>query len=393
MKLKSLIAKLGAVVVAVGICSGLSPVVTRAETETETAAMKAYYSGFFYANGWGGQKEDNTLCAAPAGSYMTAIKASLTNQPEGKSGTIAYQVNLSGSGWLEWAENSAETGGTDTEAPLEAIKMKLTGDLEADYDIYYSVLQSGNWTEWAKNEEIAGVEGQGLRIDGMKVSVVVKDGEKPADQPVFQGIDPTRPMVALTFDDGPSSAVTNRILNSLEAHGGKATFFMVGNRVPGTAATVSRMAALGCEVGNHTNDHKYLTNLGDAGIRSNLGQASANITNACGVAPALMRPTGGYYNAASLETLRSMGMPAIMWSIDTLDWKHRNAQRTINTVLNQVRDGDIILMHDIYGATADAAESIIPALVARGYQLVTVSEMASVRGGMAPGQTYSSFRP
>lgn len=86
-------------------------------------------------------------------------------------------------------------------------------------------------------------------------------------------------------------------------------------------------------------------------------------------------------------------MPAILWSIDTLDWKTRNAEATVSAVLDHVKDGDIILMHDLYEATADASDILIPELIKRGYQLVTVSELASYRGGMTPGQSYHKFRP
>lgn len=106
-----------------------------------------------------------------------------------------------------------------------------------------------------------------------------------------------------------------------------------------------------------------------------------------------MRPPGGFINGSVREALASYGQPAIMWSIDTMDWKTQNAKSTINTVLSKVQDGDIILMHDLYGATASAAESLIPELIKRGYQLVTISELASYRGGMQPGQVYYSFRP
>ncbi len=82
----------------------------------------------------------------------------------------------------------------------------------------------------------------------------------------------------------------------------------------------------------------------------------------------------------------------IIWSVDTLDWKTRNAQHTIDTVLRQVQDGDIILMHDLYEQSVIAAETMIPELTRRGYQLVTVSEMAELRGGMAAGQSYGHFR-
>ena len=117
------------------------------------------------------------------------------------------------------------------------------------------------------------------------------------------------------------------------------------------------------------------------------------VAAACGVSPVLMRPPGGYINDNTLAVLKNLGMPAIMWSIDTRDWQHRNPQKTIETVLTQVKDGDIILMHDLYETTAQAAEVLIPELTARGYQLVTVSELASYRGGMQPGHKYSQFRP
>ena len=106
-----------------------------------------------------------------------------------------------------------------------------------------------------------------------------------------------------------------------------------------------------------------------------------------------MRPPGGKINEASKAVLARRGTPAILWSIDTLDWKTKDAQRTIDTVLANVKDGDIILMHDLYETSADAAAVLIPELTNRGYQLVTVSELAGMRGGMEPGHTYSSFRP
>lgn len=389
MRLREVLMKVGAVCMAAGIIGGINPIVANAEEE----GLKACYSGFFNSRGWSGVNEDNTLCAAPAGSYLTSFKASVRNQPEGVTGTLAYQVNVSGLGWLDWAENFAETGTTDTPAALESVKMKLTGQLGEQYDVYYSVLQSGAWTPWAKNEEMAGAEGQGLALSGIKVSIVTKGAEQPSDIPNGPVIDPTKPMVALTFDDGPNLPVTNRILDVLETNGARGTFFMVGNRVPSNGDAVRRMAALDCEVGNHTYDHKYLTKMTDAGIRTSVGQTNDNVFNAAGVAPVLMRPTGGYYNQASLNTLGSMGMSAIMWSIDTLDWKTKNPQKTISAVLDHVQDGDVILMHDLYGTTADAVDVIVPELAARGYQMVTVSELANARGGIAPGHVYSRFRP
>lgn len=204
-------------------------------------------------------------------------------------------------------------------------------------------------------------------------------------------IDPDRPMIALTFDDGPKASVTNRILKSLEDNGGRATFFMVGSNVSANEDSVNQMVAQGCQVGNHTFGHRYITNLNVQKLEIQLGGTNQAVLDACGILPMVMRPPGGKTDEASLDALAKMGMPAVMWSIDTRDWQHRNAQTTIQTVLEQVKDGDIILMHDIYPATADAAEVLIPALTEQGFQLVTVGELADHRGGMIPGQKYYRF--
>ena len=348
------------------------------------------YSAYQDSVGWSEVKADNDPLKVQTGSFASAIRMTVSGQPEVLKGTLAYQVNIIGKGWLDWGENDVEIGAAPEQLPIEAVAMKFTDRLAEYYDIYYSVWENGAWTEWAMNGAAA-AEGSGIRVEGLRAAAVIKGAAPPEIKP--EGIDPAKPMVALTFDDGPSTPVTTRILNSLEANGGRATFFMVGNRVPGTQAVVQRMNTLGCEVANHTYEHKYLTKVGDAGIRSQVGLTNQKIAEACGVTPTLVRPPGGFYNQASLDTLGSMGMAAIMWDIDTLDWKTRNAQNTINVVLNQVKDGDIVLMHDIYSTSADAAEVIIPELVNRGYQLVTVSEMAQYRGGIQAGHVYNRFRP
>ena len=354
--------------------------------------MGALYRVHENGNGWSGFIKDNTYGQAAPDAYVTAMQATLENQPAGMSGTIAYQVNLSGSGWLDWQENFSEAGTTAEPVPLEAIRVKLTGELAETYDLYYSVLQNGVWTELSMNGDTAGVEGQGLRVDGIRIAVRKKGEGAPEEPETGNRIDPSKPMIALTFDDGPSTA-TPRILDSLEQNGARATFFMVGNRMHSYPDTVKRMVSLGCEPASHTWDHTYLTRLSAEGIHQNLTRFDAELESIAGVRSRTMRPPGGYISSASKQALGSYGVPAIMWSIDTLDWKTRNAQKTIDCVLSQVKDGDIILMHDLYGTTADAAAVLIPELTNRGYQLVTVSELAEYRGGMQPGQSYSRFRP
>jgi peptidoglycan/xylan/chitin deacetylase (PgdA/CDA1 family) len=213
---------------------------------------------------------------------------------------------------------------------------------------------------------------------------------QPETQPAETGrqIDPARPMIALTFDDGPYAPVGNQIMDSLAQYGAKATFFVVGSRAATYQTELKRMVAEGHEIGNHTFDHKYLTKLNGAQIQSEINRCNDAVFAASGVRPVLVRLPGGLKNHTVLANVNA---PIIMWSIDTLDWKTRNTSKTVHAVLSQVKDGDVVLMHELYSQTGAAALEIIPKLAAAGYQMVTVSEMAQYRGGVVPGSVYSQF--
>ena len=205
---------------------------------------------------------------------------------------------------------------------------------------------------------------------------------------LLRKIDKNKKMVALTYDDGPS-IYTPRILKTLKENNSVATFFVVGNRVPMYSDTVKKAYDMGCEIGNHTYEHKSLPNLSETEVKRQISKTNKEVKKAIGEKPVIMRPTGG---ATNTNIKKWVGMPSIIWSVDTLDWKTRNADSTRRAVLNRVKDGDIVLMHDLYSATATASETIIPELVRRGYQLVTVSELAECRGGMKETGAYYSFR-
>ena len=349
----------------------------------------AMYGIYVNQVGWSHFFADNSYCMAPVNQFITAFRATVHNQPEDMTGTIAYRVNLSGSGWLDWVEDAGEGGSSQGAMPLEAVSMKLTGELGENYDVLYSVLQNQQWTDWMKNGEEAGVSGAGLRLDGIRISIVKKN---EGGNTYAGNIDPTKPMLALTYDDGPSAHATPRILAALEKYNSRATFFMVGKQAEKRMDVVKKMEELGCEVANHTYDHTLMTKVPPEELASQLARTNQVVSDACGVSPVLMRPCGGARSEAGMNIVGAISMPAVLWSIDTLDWKTRDAQTTIQTVLEQAKDGDIILMHDLYETTADASEVLIPELVNRGFQLVTVSELASYRGGMLPGHTYSRFR-
>lgn len=372
--------------------------------------LQAQFSVFFAHNGWTEQLPDNRKISR-TGDYPSAFRAGLTGQPAGMSGTVLYSVNVSGTGWTARAENGATAGKEIPEgAPLESIKVWLNGDLAKNYDICTRVMVDGAWQDWVRNGQEAGQAGVGKHLDGICVSVV-KKGETPGDSseqveagtPAAAGTasgtasgtgtaDASKPMVALTFDDGPSS-YDARTLAALEAVGGHATFFMVGNRVAAHADIVQRMVADGCELGNHSFAHQDLAKLSSDAIQQTIAQTNDALMSVAGQPASVIRPPYGAVGGAVKPTLAAMGYAAILWHIDTLDWKTRNTANTVKVVLDQVQDGDIVLMHSIYEPSAAAAEQIIPELVNRGYQLVTVSELANARGGMTPGVGYGRFRP
>lgn len=204
-----------------------------------------------------------------------------------------------------------------------------------------------------------------------------------------RAIDLLRPVIALTYDDGPMDSVGNQIMNVLASYGAKCTFFLVGDRISRMASEVQRMVAEGHEVANHTYSHKYLNKLSAAEIIEQVTACNNVIEQIAGIRPALMRLPGGNKNQTVLSNIN---MPIILWNIDTRDWETRNAQSTINAVLGKVKSGDIVLMHELYQSSADATTVIVPTLIGQGFQLVTVSEMAALRGiTLSPNAVYYSM--
>lgn len=199
-------------------------------------------------------------------------------------------------------------------------------------------------------------------------------------------IDKDKPMVALTFDDGPNHN-TSRVLDILEKYGVKGTFFILGCNVDGNEKIIERMSNLGMELGNHMYSHKLLTKLSNEVILEEVKKVDDLVFEVVGKYPTLIRPSYGTVNKRIRGVL---DRPIIIWNVDTLDWKNHNSKRIANRVMKDVDDGDIILMHDIYRATANSLEIVIPKLLEDGYQLVTVSELLYYKGiQIENGQVYS----
>lgn len=190
-------------------------------------------------------------------------------------------------------------------------------------------------------------------------------------------VDVNAPMVALTFDDGPSPNATEKILDVLKDNYSHATFFVVGGNAEKYPDLLAEIADAGCELGNHTYGHKDLTKLSSAEREEQINLVNRAVNKATGTDTTIVRPPYGAYDDAVLTELQ---VPVALWNLDTEDWDNRNAQKIVENVMSQVQDGDIILMHDIYDSTAEAVELLVPMLKEQGYQIMSVSEMAHYKG-------------
>lgn len=181
-----------------------------------------------------------------------------------------------------------------------------------------------------------------------------------------------QPKVALTFDDGPSSKYTPLLLEGLKERGVQASFFLMGKNIEGNEALVRQMQEEGHVIGNHTYNHVQLNRVSEQKAKEEIEKTSNEIYEVTGVYPSYIRPPFGAWKK-NLEL--SVTMLPVFWDIDTLDWKTQNVDSVLEIVQSQVEDGDIILMHDGYQSSVDAALKIVDILTEEGYDFVTVDQL------------------
>lgn len=202
---------------------------------------------------------------------------------------------------------------------------------------------------------------------------VTENGTVRADN--IRELDPDKPMIAFTFDDGPHYQNTVRLLEVLEQYNAKSTFFVLGDRSHFTESnkkTVTQVAEAGHEIASHTYSHKDLKTLSKEALSDEIVKARENLYALTGEYPIYVRPPYGGYNDMVKEYVYA---PMILWDLDSKDWSFRNADQIVDHVLKEAEDGNIILMHDIHSFTVASVERLLPELAARGYQFVTVSEL------------------
>ncbi len=184
--------------------------------------------------------------------------------------------------------------------------------------------------------------------------------------------------IALTFDDGPHPYYTEKILGILEKYHVKATFFFVGQNIGYYPEAAKKVYLSGHEIGNHTFTHKNVNSIAHGELFSELALCDDAIYEIDEYCTRLFRPPQGAYDDQVESAARSMDYSIILWSIDTRDWEHRPSEKIAENVINNVKSGDIILMHDYIGKnspTPEALEIIIPKLLELGYKFVSVSEL------------------
>lgn len=196
--------------------------------------------------------------------------------------------------------------------------------------------------------------------------------------------------IALTFDDGPHPQNTPRLLDILRARNVKATFYVIGRSVDLYPQVVRRTVAEGHEIGNHSQTHRLLSNLGDSEVITEMRRCEDAIGKAAGVRPRTMRPPYGGLHQRQRELVQAeFGYPTILWSVDPLDWKRPGPSVVTQRMLSGATPGGILLAHDLHSQTVDAMPATIDGLLRRGYKFVTVSQLIAMRQDATTAQVSS----
>ena len=201
---------------------------------------------------------------------------------------------------------------------------------------------------------------------------------------------PVEKYVALTFDDGPSGRFTRTLLDGLAKRDAKATFLLCGYRIKDYPAEARRIHAEGHEIGLHGYSHSSMADMNQEALEREIADTLALLPAGC--RPAFLRPPGGKSSDTVLEVARQADLGVLSWSVDPKDWACDDAGQIRCSVVQAVKDGDVILLHDMSDSSVEAAFEIIDALKQQGFRFVAVSELARRKGvTIKPGNMYQRF--
>lgn len=218
-----------------------------------------------------------------------------------------------------------------------------------------------------------------IPLNSIKLNIEIINNDKEKDiEPVIKNdkiIDPKLPVVALTFDDGPSR-YTKDIIDTLKSNNVNATFFVLGNKIEIYKDIISESIKNGNEIGNHSYNHKWLSKLSTNELLDQINKTQDILKETVNYTPTCFRPT---YGSVNNKIRKSINLSITLWTIDTKDWKINSVDRIVERAIKDIEDGDIILMHDIFQRSSEALKKIIPRLKEQGYQFVTISELEEVK--------------
>jgi peptidoglycan-N-acetylglucosamine deacetylase len=243
------------------------------------------------------------------------------------------------------------------------------------------------------------IAAHGLRAEP-KVATQTPGNNNPksAAEPriTFNSVHVDGPYIAMTFDDGPSATLTQKLLDLLAAHHIKATFFVIGENVAQHPDIIARAAREGHEIANHSWSHPNLAKLSDESVRRQLWRTDDAIKSATGTRPTLLRPPYGSITEREKRWIHDeLGYQIVLWDVDPYDWKRPGPAVVRNRILQETRPGSIVLSHDIHPGTIEAMPSTFDALQAKGFKFVTVSELiraAAIQPSPTPPATSASAR-
>ena len=251
----------------------------------------------------------------------------------------------------------------------QAIVFNLT--LNTKNETYQLAISKQLLDDWLIDDYRPGEHHDDLSGNYEPANIITERPTKESKLPMDEKV------VALTFDDGPKAGVTDLILDALKKYDAKATFFVLGSRCDANKNLLKRAAEEGHEIGNHTWDHPKMTSESSNAIADQIDRTNAIIEEITGTVPTIFRPPYGLYDERISSYVGKEHL--ILWDVDTLDWKLRNADLVVPSALNTVQEGNVILMHDIYSSSAKAAAEIIHELSRKGYKFVTVSELLEIK--------------
>lgn len=214
-----------------------------------------------------------------------------------------------------------------------------------------------------------------LNSENAKIAIEKKEETNFINyETVNKTIDSNKPIIALTFDDGPSK-YTKQIVDLLKKYNCNATFFVLGNKVKIYKDTIKESISNGNEIGNHSYNHKWLSRLKSDDIKKQINKTQDILKKEVNYTPILLRPT---YGSVNKKIRNSTNLEIVLWNVDTLDWKIKSSKKIADRSLLQIKDRSIILMHDTHERTYEALKIMIPKLIAEGYQFVTISELNKI---------------